>query len=113
MQGATKARLRSDMGDVRVVHLTRVQHVHERKQRAAEIRAHVLMFAACVQGRRARKIDDVVLVRLEQLAPFPHDIVLRCMRQYKNAEICWCQEEPKNQGAWDYVRCVLSRTYKI
>jgi 2-oxoglutarate dehydrogenase E1 component len=54
--------------------------------------------------RRSRRIDNIVLVRLEQVAPFPFDIVLRIMQQYSNAEICWVQEEPKNQGAWAYVR---------
>lgn len=57
------------------------------------------------RARRSRRINNIVLVRLEQIAPFPHDIVLRIMRQYHNAEICWVQEEPKNQGAWNYVRC--------
>jgi 2-oxoglutarate dehydrogenase E1 component len=56
-------------------------------------------------ARRNRKIANIVLVRLEQIAPFPHDIVLRVLRQYPNAELVWCQEEPKNQGAWGYVRC--------
>jgi 2-oxoglutarate dehydrogenase complex dehydrogenase (E1) component-like enzyme len=60
------------------------------------------------QARRARKIDDIVLVRLEQIAPFPHDIILRVMRQYADAELCWVQEEPKNQGAWGYVRCAAT-----
>ena len=56
-------------------------------------------------ARRARRLANIVLVRLEQIAPFPHDIVLRVLRQYPNAELVWCQEEPKNQGAWGYVRC--------
>lgn len=59
-------------------------------------------------ARRARRIANIVLVRLEQIAPFPHDIVLRVLRQYPNAELVWCQEEPKNQGAWGYVRCAAS-----
>ena len=57
------------------------------------------------RARRARKIDNVVLVRLEQIAPFPHDRVLQVIGQYPNAEVCWTQDEPKNQGAWNYVRC--------
>lgn len=60
------------------------------------------------RARRARRICNVVLVRLEQIAPFPHDMVLRVLRQYPNAELVWCQEEPKNQGAWGYVRCAAS-----
>lgn len=51
--------------------------------------------------RRARKIDDIAIVRLEQLYPFASDEVEACILQYKNVEsIVWCQEEPMNQGAW-------------
>ena len=54
--------------------------------------------------RRARKLRDIVLVRLEQISPFPHDLLMNVVRQYKNAELVWCQEEPKNMGAWGYVQ---------
>jgi 2-oxoglutarate dehydrogenase E1 component len=54
--------------------------------------------------RRAKRLRDVVLVRLEQISPFPHDLLTAVIRQYTNAELVWCQEEPKNMGAWDYVR---------
>jgi 2-oxoglutarate dehydrogenase E1 component len=54
-----------------------------------------------VQEREARGITDVALVRLEQLAPFPwlrlHDTLVEFNPK---AEIIWCQEEPKNAGAW-------------
>lgn len=63
------------------------------------------LYYALSRARRARRIDSVVLVRLEQIAPFPHDIVMRVARQYPNAEVAWAQEEPKNQGAWQYIRC--------
>lgn len=55
-------------------------------------------------ARRAARVRDVVLVRLEQLAPFPHDLITRVIGQYGAAELVWCQEEPKNMGAWGYVR---------
>lgn len=42
-------------------------------------------------ARRARKIRDVVLVRLEQICPFPHDLINRVVSQYDNAELVWCQ----------------------
>lgn len=54
--------------------------------------------------RRARRVRDVVLVRLEQISPFAHDLVLRVVAQYTGAELVWCQEEPKNMGAWGYVQ---------
>lgn len=54
--------------------------------------------------RKRRKLRDVILVRLEQIAPFPHDLLLQTITRYPNAELVWYQEEPKNMGAWSYVR---------
>ena len=54
--------------------------------------------------REARGLEDVVhICRIEQLAPFPFDLLKREMRRYPNAEIIWCQEEPKNMGAYWHV----------
>ncbi|GAB5498304.1 MAG: 2-oxoglutarate dehydrogenase E1 component [Pseudohongiellaceae bacterium] len=51
--------------------------------------------------RRARDIDDIAIIRLEQLYPFASDEVAAVLQQYQNVEaITWCQEEPMNQGAW-------------
>ena len=52
-------------------------------------------------GRRERGIKDIPLVRIAQLYPFPHDDFKTQIEKYKSAtEIVWCQEEPRNQGAW-------------
>lgn len=52
-------------------------------------------------ARRERGIDDIAIVRLEQLYPFPHEDFSKCLLQYKNlTSVAWCQEEPMNQGAW-------------
>jgi 2-oxoglutarate dehydrogenase E1 component len=49
--------------------------------------------------------DKVALVRVEQLHPFPDDLLIKVLKRYPNAtEIVWCQEEPKNQGAWYQIR---------
>ena len=51
--------------------------------------------------RRVRDIRDTAIIRLEQLYPFPQDDFQKSLVQYKNVKkIIWCQEEPKNQGAW-------------
>jgi len=42
-------------------------------------------------ARRSRKIRDVVLIRLEQISPFPHDLITRAISKYESAEIVWCQ----------------------
>lgn len=55
-------------------------------------------------ARRSRKIKDIAILRLEQIAPFPHDRILEVISFYPNADVVWCQEEPKNMGAWFYVR---------
>jgi 2-oxoglutarate dehydrogenase E1 component len=56
-----------------------------------------------VQERRQRGIDDVALVRIEQLYPWPRQQVLAEIARYPNAQVVWCQEEPANMGAWTFV----------
>ena len=49
--------------------------------------------------------DDTVLVRVEQLYPFPHKAFANELKKYPNVtEVVWCQDEPQNQGAWFYVQ---------
>jgi len=63
-----------------------------------------------LKARRAAKKDDVALVRLEQLYPFPVAEYEAIIKKYGNAkEIVWCQEEPQNQGAWYQIRHQLDR----
>ena len=60
--------------------------------------------------RRERKIDDIAILRLEQLYPFPHKQFITQINKYKNAEyVVWCQEEPGNQGAWHRAQHYLRR----
>jgi 2-oxoglutarate dehydrogenase E1 component len=60
--------------------------------------------------RRARGIRDLPLVRIAQLYPFPHDDFRAQIERYKSAtEIVWCQEEPRNQGAWRHIQHYLLR----
>ena len=49
-------------------------------------------------------IKDCVIIRLEQIYPFPYEIFKDELINYKEAEILWVQEEPKNMGAWGFVR---------
>ncbi len=56
-----------------------------------------------LEAREAKKINDLALIRLEQLYPFPKEELKAELKKYKNAEIVWCQEEPKNMGAWKFV----------
>ena len=56
-----------------------------------------------LQERMSRGIKDVVILRLEQLYPFPKDALAAEFAKYPNAELVWCQEEPENQGAWFFA----------
>lgn len=54
--------------------------------------------------REALKAEDTIKIcRIEQLAPFPWDLVERELKRYPNAEVVWCQEEPLNMGAYTHV----------
>jgi 2-oxoglutarate dehydrogenase E1 component len=53
--------------------------------------------------RDARGADDIYLLRVEQFHPFPAMSLIKELERFKQAEIVWCQEEPKNQGAYTYI----------
>ena len=55
------------------------------------------------EEREKRKIDDVYLLRLEQLYPFPVASLMKELARFPQADMVWCQEEPKNQGGWTFV----------
>jgi 2-oxoglutarate dehydrogenase E1 component len=58
-----------------------------------------------LEQRRADKVHEVALVRIEQLYPFPAEEYQSIIGHYANArEVVWCQEEPQNQGAWYQIR---------
>jgi len=58
-----------------------------------------------VQARAARKREDVAIVRVEQLFPFPADELRGALGRYEGArQLLWVQEEPRNMGAWTFVR---------
>ncbi len=58
-----------------------------------------------VKKREEKGADEVALLRVEQLYPFPHKTFAAELRKYPNAqELVWCQDEPQNQGAWFFVQ---------
>lgn len=57
-----------------------------------------------LQAREERNIDDIALVRVEQIYPFPEAQLDAVVASYKNSkEFCWVQEEPENMGAWNFI----------
>jgi 2-oxoglutarate dehydrogenase E1 component len=56
-----------------------------------------------VDEREKRGIKDVHFLRMEQIYPFPADALAMELEPYRNCDIVWCQEEPRNMGAWSFV----------
>ena len=66
-----------------------------------------------IEAREKAKNDRVVFVRIEQLYPFPAKTIAQVLKRYANADFYWCQEEPKNMGAWNTVKVYIERTLEI
>merc|ERR1711991_752887 len=66
-----------------------------------------------LEARERSNNDKVVLIRVEQLYPFPAKTLAKVLKKYKNAEFIWCQEEPKNMGAWNTVKNYIERTLEM
>jgi 2-oxoglutarate dehydrogenase E1 component len=56
-----------------------------------------------LEAKLAAGRDDITFLRLEQLYPFPADVLATELAKYPNAEVVWCQEEPQNMGYWSFV----------
>ena len=56
-----------------------------------------------LEARDEAGIDDIYLLRIEQFYPFPALSFVKELERFKDAEMIWCQEEPKNQGAWSFI----------
>lgn len=83
------------------------------KIKAADVKKVIIcsgkVYYELLAKRREDKLNDVAIIRLEQLYPFPEDACKKILAAYKQAtEIVWCQEEPQNQGAWISVQPSLA-----
>ncbi|MEH2524265.1 MULTISPECIES: 2-oxoglutarate dehydrogenase E1 component [unclassified Bradyrhizobium] len=59
------------------------------------------------EEREKRGIDDIYILRVEQLYPVPLKALVQELGRFKNAEVVWCQEEPRNMGAWHFIEPYL------
>jgi 2-oxoglutarate dehydrogenase E1 component len=59
------------------------------------------------EEREKRGIDDIYFLRIEQLYPVPLKALVHELGRFKNAELVWCQEEPRNMGAWHFMETYL------
>jgi 2-oxoglutarate dehydrogenase E1 component len=62
-----------------------------------------------LEKREQNAVNNVALIRVEQLYPFPMKELSAELEKYKDVEVIWCQEEPKNMGAWHYIQSKIER----
>jgi 2-oxoglutarate dehydrogenase E1 component len=96
-----EGKFRPVMGEVDALDANRVKRI---------IACSGKVYYELLKSRRERGIEDMAIIRLEQLYPFPHGDFVAQIAAYPNAgEVVWCQEEPGNQGAWHRIQHYLLR----
>ncbi len=65
------------------------------------------------EEREKRGLDDIYLMRVEQLYPWPHKVLAQELSRFKKAEFIWCQEEPQNMGPWTFVQHGIERVLEF
>ncbi len=63
-----------------------------------------------LEKREAEKRNDIALVRIEQLYPFPQKQIDQILKEYSNSELIWFQEEPENMGYWSFILRFMRET---
>ena len=56
------------------------------------------------EAREEKGADDIYLLRIEQFYPVPRKSLMQELKRFKQAEMIWCQEEPRNMGGWTFMR---------
>ncbi len=89
----------------------RVMYCDENPSDPAEARQVVLcsgkVYYDLLAAREERGQSDVHFLRVEQLYPFPTDALAELLQPYRHCHLVWCQEEPRNMGAWEYIEDLL------
>jgi len=93
---------------------SKVKNLLDLKKRDNKIKKVVMcsgkIYYDLIEAREKLKNNSVTFVRIEQLYPFPVKTLANILKRYKKAKFIWCQEEPKNMGAWNTVRNYIDRT---
>jgi 2-oxoglutarate dehydrogenase E1 component len=92
----TKGAFQTVIGETREIKADKVKRV---------IACSGKVYYDLVKKREDKGVDDVAIIRVEQLYPFPHKAFGAEIKKYPNAtEVVWCQDEPQNQGAWFFIQ---------
>ena len=96
---------------------SKIKNLLELKKKDNKIKKVVMcsgkIYYDLIEAREKIKNDKVTFIRIEQLYPFPVKTLANILKRYKKAEFIWCQEEPKNMGAWNTIRNYLDRTLEM
>ena len=96
---------------------SKINYLLELKKRDDQIKKVVMcsgkIYFDLIEAREKHKNNAVTFLRIEQLYPFPAKTLANILKRYTKAEFIWCQEEPKNMGAWNTVRNYIDRTLEI
>ena len=96
---------------------SKVKNLLELKKKDDKIKKVVMcsgkIYYDLIEAREKYKNDKVTFIRIEQLYPFPVKTLANILKRYTNANFIWCQEEPKNMGAWNTVRNYIDRTLNM
>ena len=96
---------------------SKVNNLLELKKRDNKIKKVVMcsgkIYYDLIEEREKHNNNSVTFVRIEQLYPFPAKTLANILKRYTKAEFIWCQEEPKNMGAWNTVRNYIDRTLEM
>jgi 2-oxoglutarate dehydrogenase E1 component len=88
-------------------HFHRVLYCDELPSDPSEARQLVMcsgkVYYDLLEERERRGVTDVHILRIEQLYPFPSDALSKLLAPYQQCHVVWCQEEPRNMGAWTFV----------
>ena len=96
---------------------SKISNLLELKKRDDKIKKVVMcsgkIYYDLIEAREKYKNNEVTFVRIEQLYPFPAKTLAKILKRYTKAKFIWCQEEPKNMGAWNTVRNYIDRTLEM
>tara|TARA_X000001036_G_scaffold402528_1_gene408389 strand:- start:687 stop:3581 length:2895 start_codon:yes stop_codon:yes gene_type:complete len=94
-----------------------VKNLLDLKKKDSKIKKVVMcsgkIYYDLIEAREKIKNESVTFIRIEQLYPFPVKTLANILKRYKKAKFIWCQEEPKNMGAWNTVRNYIDRTLEM
>jgi 2-oxoglutarate dehydrogenase E1 component len=94
-----------------------VKNLLDLKKKDSKIKKVVMcsgkIYYDLIEAREKNNNDRVTFIRIEQLYPFPVKTLANILKRYTKAEFIWCQEEPKNMGAWNTVRNYIDRTLEM